>query len=74
MVERDIAFAALSVLWLPALPLRRLGAAAYWLAGLAGLGLAFYAYSASGSVSGMTLPVVWAAVSCQWVISRRPGG
>lgn len=74
MVERDIALAVLSALWLPALALRRFGASAYWLAGLAGLGLVYYAYSVSGSVSGMTLPIAWAAVSCQWVLSRRSSG
>ncbi|MDT8286401.1 MAG: GGDEF domain-containing protein [Elusimicrobiales bacterium] len=74
MPEREIAIAALSTLWLPALFFRRFGAAAYWLTGLSGLALLYYARSVSGGLSGMTLPSAWAAVSCAWLLTRRSGG
>lgn len=74
MPEKEIAIAVLSALWLPALFFRRFGVAAYWLTGLSGLALLYYARSVSGGLSGMALPAAWAAASCAWLLTRRSGG
>ncbi|KAF0126788.1 MAG: diguanylate cyclase [Elusimicrobia bacterium] len=74
MPESEIALAALSALWLPALILGRLGRAAAPLAAAAGAGLFWLALPAAGSPAALAVPALWAAASCYWVLSRRQNG
>ncbi len=74
MVESEIALAALSALWLPALLFSRLGAAAAPLTAVAGAGLAWLALPAVSSPAALALPALWAAASCAWVLRRGAAG
>lgn len=74
MTESEIALAALSALWLPALLFRRLGAAAAPLTAAAGAGLAWLALPAVSSPAALALPALWAAASCAWLFRRGAAG
>ncbi|HOI43566.1 MAG TPA: GGDEF domain-containing protein, partial [Elusimicrobiales bacterium] len=73
MTESEIALAALSALWLPAMVLGRLGRAAAPLAAAAGAGLFWLALSAAVSPWATALTALWAAAACRWVLVRRSG-